>query len=1031
MKHTEVALHRPVTTVVVFVALALVGLIASRLLPLEKFPDIEFPGIFIQIPYEGSTPEEVERLITRPVEEALATLSGVERMFSSSSESQAQVFLQFGWDQSMGAKGIEARAKVDGIRHLLPDDIRRIFVFTGSLGDQPVLQLRISSDRDLSDSYDLLDRVLKRRIERLEGVSRVELHGVEPREIRILMKPDMLAAYGVDIAAVRDLLMSSNFAVSAGKITAGGERFSVRPSGEYSSVEEIRNLAVNESGLRLRDIADVELRTPERNYGRHLDRDYAIGVAVNKTTGTNLVDVTDRVIAEVEEIAELPQMRGINIFPLDNQGDSVRESLSDLLNAGLLGGLLAIVVLYLFLRQVTTTLIVMAAVPFSLLITLGALYFAGLTLNILSMMGLMLAVGMLVDNAVVITESVFRHRAEDPDRPFSATLTGVREVGLAVITGTMTTIIVFAPIVFGAQTDITIFLTHVAVTIIVALLASLLIAQTLVPMLAARIAVPPQPGEGALIQRLTRRYVRALEWIIGHRWWTALGIFLICVIGILPNALQLVKFDMFPQDVGRRLFMPYHVEGEYSLETVEAAVDRIEGYLYSRQEEFNIRSVYSYFEQGRAESTILLTDEDDATLSTKEIIERIEADLPELAIGKPNFQFEQQGGGEGFSIQVSGDSTDILNRLSVDVVRALESVEGLKDVTSDAEEGEREIRVTVDRVRAANAGLTSADIGRTIATAMRGENLREFRDGSGEIEVRLAFRADDKQSVEQLADLPLYTPDGRRITLGSVATMHLGKAPDTIRRTDRQTAVIINANFEDDATAEEVRPRVKSLMDQMELPPGYSWKEGRGFERQDETADMMATNILLGIACIFLVMAALFESLVLPFSIILGSIAFSIFGVFLFFAVTGTTFSFMATIGIMILIGVVVNNGIVLVDHINNLRMEGMPRDEAIVIAGRDRLRPILMTVATTIVGLTPLAMGTTQVGGDGPPYYPMARAIIGGLAFSTLVSLLVVPALYIYFDSLAAWGRKVMRTARRTSNSSQPNEPPPELTTT
>jgi HAE1 family hydrophobic/amphiphilic exporter-1 len=1031
VKHTEVALHRPVTTVVVFVALALVGLIASRLLPLEKFPDIEFPGIFIQIPYEGSTPEEVERLITRPVEEALATLSGVERMFSSSSESQAQVFLQFGWDQSMGAKGIEARAKVDGIRHLLPDDIRRIFVFTGSLGDQPVLQLRISSEQDLSDSYDLLDRVLKRRIERLEGVSRVELHGVEPREIRILMKPDMLAAYGVDIAAVRDLLMSSNFAVSAGKITASGERFSVRPSGEYSSVEEIRNLAVNESGLRLRDIADVELRTPERDYGRHLDRDYAIGVAVNKTTGTNLVDVTDRVIAEVEEIAELPQMRGINIFPLDNQGDSVRESLSDLLNAGLLGGLLAIVVLYLFLRQVTTTLIVMAAVPFSLLITLGALYFAGLTLNILSMMGLMLAVGMLVDNAVVITESVFRHRAEQPDRPFSATLTGVREVGLAVITGTMTTIIVFAPIVFGAQTDITIFLTHVAVTIIVALLASLLIAQTLVPMLAARIAVPPQPGEGALIQRLTRRYVRALEWIIGHRWWTALGIFLICVIGILPNALQLVKFDMFPQDVGRRLFMPYHVEGEYSLETVEAAVDRIEGYLYSRQEEFNIRSVYSYFEQGRAESTILLTDEDDATLSTKEIIERIEADLPELAIGKPSFQFEQQGGGEGFSIQLSGDSTDILNQLSVDVVRALESVEGLKDVTSDAEEGEQEIRVKVDRVRAANAGLTSADIGRTVATAMRGENLREFRDGSGEIEVRLAFRADDKQSVEQLADLPLYTPDGRRITLGSVATMHMGKAPDTIRRTDRQTAVIINANFEDDATAEEVRPRVKSLMDQIQLPPGYGWKEGRGFERQDETADMMATNILLGIACIFLVMAALFESLVLPFSIILGSIAFSIFGVFLFFAVTGTTFSFMATIGIMILIGVVVNNGIVLVDHINNLRMEGVPRDRAIVIAGRDRLRPILMTVATTIVGLTPLAMGTTQVGGDGPPYYPMARAIIGGLAFSTVVSLLVVPALYIYFDSLAAWGRKVMRTARRTSNSSQPTEPPPELTTT
>jgi HAE1 family hydrophobic/amphiphilic exporter-1 len=285
MKHTEFALRRPVTTVVTFVALALVGLIASRLLPLEKFPDIEFPGIFIQVPYPGSTPEEVERLITRPVEEALATLSGVETMFSSSEEGQAQIFLQFGWDQSMGAKGIEARAKVDSIRHQLPEDIRRIFIFTGSLGDQPVLQLRISSDRDLSDSYDLLDRLLKRRLERIEGVSRVELQGVDAREIRILLKPDRLARHGVDITSLRDLLLRSNFAVSAGKITAGDQRLSVRPRGEFNSVEEIRDIAINETGLRLRDIADVEMRTPDRNYGRHLDQKYAVGVAISKTTG--------------------------------------------------------------------------------------------------------------------------------------------------------------------------------------------------------------------------------------------------------------------------------------------------------------------------------------------------------------------------------------------------------------------------------------------------------------------------------------------------------------------------------------------------------------------------------------------------------------------------------------------------------------------------------------------------------------------------------------------------------------------------
>ena len=1013
MKHTEIALKRPVTTMVVFVALALVGTLAARLLPLEKFPDIEWPGIWIAIPYQGSTPEEVERLITRPVEEALATLSGVERMRSWSRENRAQIQLEFDWNQSMGAKGIEARAKIDSIRHQLPEDVRRVFVYTGSLGDQPVLQLRISSERDLGDSYELLDRLLKRRLERLNGVSRVELQGVDPREIRILLQADRIAAYGVDIASLRDLLISSNFSVSAGRMTAGDQRLSVRPRGEFRSVEEIENLVINTEGLRLGDVANIEMITPERDYGRHLDGEYAIGVAISKNTGENLVEVTDRVIAEVEEIGKLPQMQGINIFPMDNQGDSVRESLSDLLNAGLFGGLLAIAVLYLFLRQVSTTLIVTASVPFSLMITLGALYFAGLSLNILSMMGLMLAVGMLVDNAVVITESVFRHRRDFPDEPYKGTIKGVREVGLAVLTGTMTTIIVFAPIIFGEVSEMTVFLTHVAVTIIVALLASLLIAQTLVPMLAARIPLPQQGEGGRLMRGLTNRYVGALGWSLRHPWWTGLGILLTCIIGMLPSILGLVKVDMWPQDVTRRLHMPYHIEGQHPLETVEAAVDTIEEYLFANKEEFNIDSVYTYYNQDFAASTLLLTDDAVATLSTKEIIERVEENLPQLAIGKPSFEWDQQGGGEGFSLQLSGDSTSVLNELGDEVARAISGIEGLKDVRTDAEDGEREIRVFIDRDRAAAVGLTAQQIAQMISIAMRGESLREFRGATGEVGVRLAFRENDKQNVEQLTNLPLFTASGERITLGSVATLEMGRSPETIQRTDRQTSVLVTASLEDDFSMDDVRPDVASMMEQFELPPGYSWKFGRGFERNDETQSMMVTNMLLGVACIFLVMAALFESLLLPFSIILGSIVFSIFGVFLFFAATGTTFSFMAMIGIMILIGVVVNNGIVLVDHINNLRLEGMSRAEAILEGGRDRLRPILMTVATTIVGLTPLALGTTQIGGDGPPYYPMARAIIGGLAFSTLVSLLVVPALYVYFDNLAAWGRKVMRTAR------------------
>jgi len=1010
MKHTDIALRRPVTTVMIFVAMALVGAISSRLLPLEKFPDIEFPGIFIQVPYNGSTPEEVEQLITRPIEEALATLPGVEMMRSTSRENMAEIFLRFGWEEEVSAKGIDARAKVDAIRHQLPADVERILVFTGSLGDQPILVLRLSSSRDLSDSFEMLDRLLKRRIERVEGVSRVELQGVEPREIRILLDSDRVAAHGVNLNQLRQLLEKSNFAVSAGRITEAGQRFSVRPRGDFTSLDDIRNIVIDGSNLRLGDIAEVALRSPERNYGRHLDRTYAVGLNIYKATGANMVEVADRVKREVARIGELPAMQGIKIFDLDNQADNVKESLNDLLKAGLLGALMAILILYLFLRQLSTTLIVTASVPFSLLITLGVMYFSGLSLNILSMMGLMLAVGMLVDNAVVVTESIFRYRQLHPEDPIGATKAGVQEVGLAVIAGTGTSIIVFAPIMFGQKADITVFLGHVALTIMVALVASLLIAQTLVPMLAARVKVPPQASEGAWMERAKRRYALILGWTQRHPWWTALGVLLILGSGAIP--VQFVKFDSFPQEASRRLFLPYHVEGQHTLERVEEAVNKIEEFLFANQKELDIVSVYTYFDPGRAESTILLTDEDEATVATQDIIKRIEEGLPEIIIGKPSFKFDQQGGGEGFSMQLTGDSTAHLQELSTEVIRVLGTVEGLKDLRSDAEAGEREIRVSIDRDRASAVGLTTQEVAMSIAIAMRGDTLREFRGENSEIAVRLAFRESDKQSLEQLADLPVYNQQGQRVPLGAVASFQISRSPQSIQRIDRQTALTITANLDDDKGLEELRPKVTAVMDQFELPPGYSWKFGRGFEREDETQQIMVVNILLGIALIFIVMAALFESLLYPLSII-TSIAFSVIGVFWFFALTATTFSFMASIGIMILIGVVVNNGIVLVDHINNLRRQGMPRDQAIVEGGRDRLRPILMTVATTIIGLAPLAIGTTQVGGDGPPYFPMARAIIGGLAFSTIVSLVVVPTTYIWFDDLAKWGSKVLRTAR------------------
>jgi HAE1 family hydrophobic/amphiphilic exporter-1 len=994
-----------------FVALALIGLVSVQLLPLEKFPDIEFPGIFINVPYQGSTPEEVERLITRPIEEALATLSGVERIRSESNANGAEIFMQFAWGGEVSAKGIEARAKVDGIRHELPDDVERILVFTGSFGDQPILNLRISSKRDLSNAYEMLDHQIKRRIERIDGVSRVELYGVEPREIRILLNADRVAAHGVDINELRQLLEKANFSVSAGRLTDGNQRFSVRPVGELVSLDDVRNILVREN-LRLGELAEVALRTPDRNYGRHLDRSYAIGLDIYKQPGANMVDVARRVTREVEVASAIPQMQGINLFALESQADGVTSSLSNLLKSGAMGAALAFMVLFLFLRQTTTTLIVVLSVPFSILITLGAMYFLGISLNILSMMGLMLAVGMLVDNSVVVTESIFRYRLMMPDEPEKAALLGVKEVGLAILAGTATSIIVFVPILFGVQTDITVFLTHVAVSIVVAMLASLLIAQTMVPMLAARVAPPKASQAGTLMTRLNDRYARALAWVLRRRWIAALLTVLTVASVAIP--MNLVHFDTFPQEAGRRLFMDYRIEGSYPASRVEEAVDQMEAYFFENQERFDMRTVYSYWDEERAQSLLLLAPEEEASVSTGEVIKRIEENLPEIVIGNPSFDLENQGGQDGFSIQLSGESTSVLADLSPEVIRILSTIKGLVDVRSDVSNGDWEIQIRVDRERAGVRGLTPESVASAVAIALRGENLRDFRSEDGEVDVRLAFRESDRQSLEQLADLPLFTPEGNRVRLGAIADFEVTRALQEIQRVDRATAAVIQANL-DDVSLEDVKPEVEQVMNAFNLPPGYSWKFGAGFERADETQAIMLQNILLGIALIFIVMAALFESALYPLSII-TSIAFSVIGVFWFFFLTGTTFSFMASIGIMILIGVVVNNGIVLIDHVNNLRQEGMLRNDAIIQAGRDRLRPILMTVATTILGLLPLALSTTKIGGDdigSPPYFPMARAIIGGLAFSTITSLLLVPYIYAVLDDLNRWGRKVLAVAR------------------
>ena len=1010
---TALAIKKPITTLMLCFTMLLMGIASSQLLPLEKWPGIDIPEMMISAPYQASTPAEVERLVTKPLEEALATMGGIQRLNSRSTEHGSEISIEVEWDSSLTGKSIEAREKIDAVRHLLPEDLQRVFVYQFSTADMPILTLRISSERELKNSFQLLNNYLKKPLERMTGVSKVELYGVDQRQISIRLLTERMASHNVDVQHLTQVLQAHNFTINAGSLRSASNTIRISPKGEFTKLNDIRALVVKDN-VYLGDVAEISFEQPERVDGRHLDRSYAIGVNIFKESSANLVDVAGRVVSAVDEISNSPQFNGINIFMMEDQAKGVTDSLADLLMAGAIGAALSFIVLFLFLRNTTATMLVVASVPFSICITLAVMYFLGYSLNILSMMGLLLAVGMLVDNSVVITESIAAEHRNNPastkQEKIKNILQGVDKVSLAVMTGTLTTMIVFLPNIIGEKVQLTVFLEHVAIAICISLAASLLIAKTLLPLLLSKMPIENLIGKSvtkagdSLTDSKTptkdkgasKRYKKSLSWVLAHPKVTGFCALLILASTAIP--MGVITSDNNDNQDGTRLFMRYHVEGQFPLEHVENMVNRMEEYLYKHKDEFYIESVYSYYSGERASSTLLLKENRD--ISMNDLKERIRKEMPVFADAKPDFGWQSAKSG-GVSVTLLGASTEKLMTLSEQIVPILAHVDGLTDVKSDVSQHQKEMVVVIDRFKANQLGLDSKQVAQIVGTALRGLELRSFRhDPNGEVNIRLLYDERLKYSLNQLKKLPITEIDGQNISLESVAQFKVQPRLAKIYREERQTALTIGANM-NDITMEQAKERIEQAMKTLSLPAGYTWKLGRGFNRQQQEQNIMLVNMLLALAMIYIVMAALFESLLLPAAII-SSILYSIVGVFWFFLITGSSMSVMGMIGILILMGIVVNNGIVLIDQINQMSPKIEELETVIADICITRLRPVLMTVATTVLGMVPLALGSTQIGGDGPSYAPLAVAIIGGLTFSTVTSLYLVPWCYLMFTKLA-----------------------------
>ncbi len=1011
MRLVRLAVERPVGVLMLLVSIVLLGGIALERLPLAFLPEVDVPIIAIEIPYPNSSPQQVQEEIVEPVEESLATLSGIKKLRATSEADGALLLLEFEWGQELDVVRMQVAEKLDLVKPKLPTRARTVFVHSFNTADIPVVEARISAKGvDLSESYPLLERRILDPLRRVSGVARVEINGVEPRMVFVDLVHDRIKEHRIEVGKLVDKLQSASAQEVLGRVDDGGRRFAVRGLGTFESLEELESMPIGVGDLRLRDVAEVTYEEPPIAFGRHLDREYAVGLSVYKESTANTVAVVDEVMRVIEEeIGTDPSLEGVELFVWEDQADHIRAGIDGLRGSGLIGALMAVVCLYVFLRRFASTFIVALSIPFSIVAACGVLYFMGKTLNLLSMMGLMLGVGMLVDNAIVVLESIDRTRRTEPD-PRKAALAGARAVVLAVVAATATTLIVFLPLVVGGTTELTTWLREVGITISLALGCSLLSSLTLIPMLAAlmkRQSTDVEPRLG----RLENAYAAVLRGILRRRKLSALALLVVLGLGVVPMAVGWLPMEPFSAHVNTRLGMSYEFSDFRYKSQTEDAVSIVEDHLYAHADEFEVDEVYSYFAENEAGTVIVLRRDDLADDEVKALRARIRDSLPPIPGVKVRFDEDAEAGGDStyFSVQLYGRDGEALRELSDQARAALEGIEGMRDVSTSLEHGRDEIQVTVDRERALRRGITPKDAAEAFAFTLGGQPLPRFRDGEREVDTVLALRIEDRASQADLQSIAFPVEQGLPVRLGDIAGFETVQRPRQLVRENRQGNAWVRATYEG-KDWQAARAVVEERMNALDLPMGYTWSWDARTLESDTQAQEMAINFLLALALVYLVLASLFESVTQPVAIVL-SIVFAIPGAAWLLVATGTPLNLMAQIGLLILMGVVVNNGVVLLDRVNQLRAEGKPRDEAFIEAGRDRLRPILMTMSTTVLGLVPLALGGSAMGGLF--YFPLARTVIGGLVSAAILTLLALPLLTLFVEWVASSAKRVWLASR------------------
>ena len=1017
------AVKRPVLTIMCSLLVLLMGFVSLSRLPIDLFPDMTKPVITISTNYDDAGPEDVEETITMKIEEAVSAVEGVKKVTSVSREENSRVYVEFEWGVDLDEATNDIRDRLDRIIRSLPDGVDRPTIRKYNTDNIPILFLGIESNMDMLKTTKMIEDQILYRFERLPGVGEFSLRGERVRQIQVNLDYDKIMALKLDIKDINQKIIQNNLNYSAGNIDDGFFEINMRTSGQFSNLRELGDTAIATSHdgsiIRLDQVAEIKDTKEKKSRIAYINGKPGLLAIVRKRSGYNTVEVAREVMAEIKRVNnDFPQIKIIEIV---NNANFIENAINNVSLTALQGVWLAVLILLLFLRNIRSTLIISISIPLSIVGTFALIYFSGYSLNMMTIGGLALGIGMLVDNSIVVLENITRHR----DQGFSgnvAAIDGTGEVTSAIIASTLTTLVVFLPLVFMRGMAGILFKEFSSV-VAFSLLCSLIVAITVVPMIAARVVKPTRAGKGLsgrlftmsgkMLDALDLAYKHLIDIVLNHRIKTCL-----IVISLLGGALLLVKYvgtELMPVTDEGRIRVSVELNEGTRLESTKDYMKTVETIVANAVPETRTRLMLAgdgNSHKGSIRMTLVSLDK--RSRSSEEIAASLRRILSKLPGAKIRVRAEASrisgggsGGEESIQIKIRGHEIDTAYNICRQIEDALADVPGITDTRVNQDKGAPEEKIILDRKKIDSVKVSVDAIAKTLRTIVAGVVSCKFRQGGDETDILIKIKDADRMNPNNILDQIVLNRDGKPIVLRNLVSIKRDRAPTQINRENRERTMTVLVNIGDRPLGDVVKD-VRSKIDEcIVMPPGFSYYISGDYEEQEESFKELLFSLIMAVLLVYMVMASQFESFLHPL-VVMFSVPLSIIGVVLLLLLTDTTFNMQSFIGCIMLAGIVVNNAILLVDQTNQNRVKNnLSIRDALEEAGKTRLRPILMTTLTTILGLTPMALG---LGSGGETQAPLARAVIGGLTSSTLITLLIIPVVYSLLESFVVFIKKLYK---------------------